>query len=257
MNAWKSELIKLRAYRLSGWLLPLTTAAMTGVALFMLVIAAQAHRSGDPDGAALAGVAIAPGSGTFLSGLLVGILATIVVTADFSSGVMNLSLMTLPRGRLFVAKAAIGLVAAALVSLVGVIGVGVAAVIVLPNELLARALATPELWGNVFGTLMTHLTWAAMGVATAFMLRRSARVLGVLLLLTLGAPTLGATLGAFGHKWAADLINLLPAGLMAQATEGAVRGEGAVPHLWFASLGLLAWCVVFLVLGWVAFRRAR
>lgn len=256
MNAWVSELIKTRAYRLTAWLLPAVAAVMTAVGAFSLVSASEAVGRGAPLAAQLETVAFAPGSGTFFSGLLVGIFAAVVVTADFSSGVVNLSLMASGRRPLFVAKLATGLLAALAASVVGSLGVGLAAAGLLPADLFWRASAAPVLWGNLLGVLTSHLAWAAMGAAAAFGLRRSAPALGTLLGLVLAPPALAATLRGFGQTTAAGLVDLLPPGLMQAATltgADSVSSVGPVP----ASLGLLVWCGVGVLVSWAAFGRSR
>lgn len=254
MNAWASELIKTRAYRLTTWLLPAVVVVMSAVGALSLLSASEVASRGEPIATQLETVAFAPGSGTFVSGLLVGIFATVVVTADFSSGVANLSLMASGRRPLFVAKLGIGLLAAFAASLIGSLGVGLAAFGLLPAELFWRASTAPVLWGNLLGVLASHLTWAALGTASAFVLRRSAAALGALLGLVLAPPALAATLRGFGQPAAANLVDLLPPGLMQAATltgADSVSPVGAVP----ASLGLLVWCGVGVLVGWFAFGR--
>lgn len=256
MNALRSELIKTRAYRLTGALLPMVVIAMVAVGAFVLVTGAEAAINGQPLAAQLELVALAPSSGTFFSGLLVGIFAVVVVTADVSSGVANLSLMASGRRALLAAKATVGVLAALAASLVGAAAVGIAALLLLPGNLFRATVASSLLWGNLLGVFASHLVWATMGTAAALVLRRSAPALGVLLALMLAPPAISASLRGFNQPAAAGLVDLLPAGLMQAATvtgADAVTAVAAVP----ASLGLLAWCAVFVVVGWLGFRPAR
>lgn len=256
MNALVSEFVKARAYRLTAWLLPLVMVAMVAVGAFSLLTAAEGAGRGEPPSALLEVVAFAPGSGTFFSGLLVGIFAVVLVTADFSSGVVNLSLMTLRRRDLFTAKVAVGALAALLASLAGSASVGLAALAMLPTELLGRAILAPVLWGNLLGVVACHLAWATMGAAAAFVFRRSAPALGVLLGIVLAPPAISASLRGLGLSSAAALVDLLPAGLMQSATLTGADSVAAVDPV-PAALGLLAWCAVFAWFGWLGFRRRR
>lgn len=256
MNALRSELIKTRAYRLTGALLPMVVVAMVAVGAFALVTAAEAAVRGRPVAEQLELVALAPSSGTFFSGLLVGIFAVMVVTADASSGVINLSLMASGRRALLAAKATVGALAALVASVTGAVAVGVAALVLLPGNLFRAAVASSLLWGNLLGVLASHLVWATMGTAAALVLRRSAPALGILLGMMLAPPAISASLRGFNHPEAAGVVDLLPAGLMQAATvtgADAVTAIAAVP----SSLGLLAWCVVFVVVGWLGFRPAH
>jgi ABC-type transport system involved in multi-copper enzyme maturation permease subunit len=256
VNALRSELIKTRAYRLTGALLPMVVVATVTVAAFVLVAGADAARGGETLAAQIELVALAPSSGTFLSDLLVGIFAVVVVTADLSSGTVNLSLMAVRRGELVAAKVALGVLAALAASVVAVAGVALAALVLLPGSLLRAAGSSTVLWGNVLGMLASHLTWATMGSAAALVLRRSAPALGVLLGLVLVPPVISASLRGIDQSVAAGLADLLPAGLMQAATvtaPDAVTALAPIP----ASLGLVGWCVVFVAIGGIGFRPLR
>lgn len=256
MNTLVSELVKVRAYRLTAWILPSVVVAMVGVAAFGLASAAEAFARGTSAPDLIEVVAFAPGSGTFVSGLLVGIFAMVVVTADETSGVINLSLMASRARDVLLAKLALGGLIALAVSVVGTVAVALAAVVLLPPELLSRTIVAPEVWVNVLGVATTHLAWAAMGSAAGLMLRRSALALGALMGLVLVPPVASASLRGAGLLRVAAAVDLLPPGLMQSATLTGADAVAAVTPV-LASLGLLAWCVLFGALGGLGFRRSR
>ncbi len=255
MNALASELIKLRAYRTTAWLFPLVLFAMAGIGAFSLFVVVDSLKKGAPVADQVPIIAFAPGSGTLISGMVLAVFVTITVTADYTSKVANLSLMALPRrASLFGAKTVIGVGTAVLVSVLGVVAVTLAGFLMLPAEAFRLGAASPVTWGNILGVLTSHLIWATMALGLALVLRRSAPTLGVLLVIMLGTPAVAAALRSFDLPQVAKVLDVLPPGLMNAAT---VTGADAATtiHAVPASLGLTAWSVVFVALGWWGFRR--
>ncbi len=163
MNALRSELIKLRAHRITWWLVPLVVAAMVSVAVLALLASLDAMNRGASRAEQLELVAVAPASGTLVSGLLIGVFAIIMVTSDTSTGVINLSLQVLSRRAVLLAKLSVGAMVTLTVSVAGLVGIALAAVIILPHDLLIDAMASRSVWVNVVGVLTTHVTWMSLG----------------------------------------------------------------------------------------------
>lgn len=250
--ALRSELIKTRSLRVSFLVLPLAVVFLGGAAVVSLEIA----RRGDTGAGLRAMVessAFAFSSGSLLSGLVLGVFGALIVTTDLGSGTINHSLILLPRRDIFVAKVALALLAAVATSVVGAVAVGLIAVALLPGSALTPLATSGVLWANLAGGLASHLTWASLGAAAAFVLRRQAMAMGGVLAIMLGLPAIGSAMSAVSGtelRWA----DYLPPGLMQAATVTGSEAVLAVGPL-TASAGLLAWSGVLLAVGWLCFRR--
>lgn len=250
-DALRSELIKVRALRTGYALLPVSALAMAATGALWLD-GARREAGADPS-ASLESAAFAFGSGTLVSGVALAVFAALIVTTDLTSGTINHSLLALSRGRLFSAKSLLVSAAAATVSLVGTLAVGVVAAVMLPGALLAELAVSGTWWLNLLGLTASHLLWAILGSTAGLALRRQAPAVGAVLAVTLAVPAASASIAAVGGatRWA----EYLPAGLMQAAT---VTGSESMLSLspGAASIGLLTWAIALAAIGWLAFRRA-
>lgn len=251
-HAVRSELIKLRAYRVTYWLLPLVLVFLVGSAAFAFDAVAVSAASGAGQSTLIDSAAYAFGLGSLLSGLCLAVFAALIVTTDLGSGTLNQSLLVLPRHTVLLAKAVVAAAAAVLASVSGAVAVAALAAALLPSGLVGALLAAPALWTNLAGTLASHLTWTALGLGLGLLLQRQAAAMGATLVIMLGLPMAGASLTFAGHPqvW----LDYLPAGLMQAATVTGSSAPAIAPLA--ASAALLAWCGVFVGGGWLRLRRA-
>ena len=130
-NAVGSELIKLRAYRLTYWLLPLALVFLVTAAAFGFDSVRLSAAEAAPQSVLIDSAAYAFGLGSPLSGLVLGVFAALIVTADQGSGTIYQSLLVLSRRTVVLAKVLASGAAAALITAVGTFAI---AAVELPDE---------------------------------------------------------------------------------------------------------------------------
>jgi ABC-type transport system involved in multi-copper enzyme maturation permease subunit len=252
----RSEITKIRSVRSTYWTLILLVLAgvawaiadCSGEAAHWAQTAPQDKAAFDPAQASVIGLAL-------IGQLIVAVLGAIVITSEYSTGMMRTSLAVMPRrGVLFGAKA-----------------------VVLTAMTLVVALVTSFASFFTGQSLLrsTHdtATLAQPGVLRAVLLSAGYVVLSGLFTFALGAiirSTAGTITAAFGllvmlpqllralpSAWYAELVRWLPGGSVVSAITGA-KGASADPHLFsawgeFAVLG--GYTVVLLIVGAVLFSR--
>jgi ABC-2 type transport system permease protein len=198
-------------------------------------------------------------SGVDLGQAVVAILAVLVISGEYGTGMIRVTLTAVPRrGTVLAAKAAIltGLVAAA--GLVAVLGSVLAGRLILPGNGFIPAHGYPLLsladgpylraaLGSVLYLILVGLL--GMGIATA--VRDSAASIGVILALLYLFPVIAAALS--NSAWQRHLEQIAPmsAGLAIQATTGQ---SGLAIGPW-AGLGVLAgWAAAALLAGGLVLR---
>ena len=250
-NAVGSELIKLRAYRLTYWLLPLALVFLVTAAAFGFDSVRLSAAEAAPQSVLIDSAAYAFGLGSPLSGLVLGVFAALIVTADQGSGTIYQSLLVLSRRTGVLAKVLASGAAAALITAVGTFAIAAVALVMLPGSLVGALAAAPALWVTLAGTLVSHLTWVAVGLGFSLLLQRQASAVGAMVMLLFVVPMVGAALVAAGRTQ--NWLGYLPAGLMQTAT-GTVTAQPG-PTALLACVLLLGWCVAFVEAGWLRFRR--
>lgn len=251
IHAVRSELIKLRAYRLTYFLLPLVLVCLVVSAIFGFDAVRGSAAEGTESSTLIESAAFAFGLGSWLSGVWLGVFAALMVTIDLGSGTLNQSLLVLPRRTVLLAKVVVAGAVAVLASLVGALAIAAAAIVMLPAGLPGVLVSAPALWTTLAGTLASHLTWTSLGLGMGLLMRRQAAAMGAALVIMLGLPLAGASFAFAGHTqhW----LQYLPAGLM-QAATAAPSSQPALAPL-AASTALLLWCGVFVGSGWLRLRR--
>jgi ABC-2 type transport system permease protein len=219
--------------------------------------------------ATVAAVELSPGSnqdvvkisltGVQLGQALVGVLAVLAISSEYSTGMIGTTLTAMPRrGTVLVAKATLlaGIVMA--VSTVGTLGSVLVGRVILPGNGFTAEQGYPPLSladGSTLraaGGTVVYLTLVALlslGVATA--LRDAALSIGVVLGVLYLAPIVALSLN---DDWKRHLQRLTPseAGLAIQAT----TNLRALPISPWAGLGVLgAWTVAALLVGSLLLRH--
>lgn len=187
-NAVGSELIKLRAYRLTYWLLPLALVFLVTAAAFGFDSVRLSAAEAAPQSVLIDSAAYAFGLGSPLSGLVLGVFAALIVTADQGSGTIYQSLLVLSRRTVVLAKVLASGAAAALITAVGTFAIAAVALVMLPGSLVGALAAAPALWVTLAGTLVSHLTWVAVGLGFSLLLQRQASAVGAMVMLLFVVP---------------------------------------------------------------------
>lgn len=251
-DALRAESTKLRTSPGSALLLVATAGLIVGLSA-----------------ATVAAVELSPGSnqdvvkisltGVQLGQALVGVLAVLAISSEYSTGMIGTTLTAMPRrGTVLVAKATLlaGIVMA--VSTVGTLGSVLVGRVILPGNGFTAEQGYPPLSladGSTLraaGGTVVYLTLVALlslGVATA--LRDAALSIGVVLGVLYLAPIVALSLN---DDWKRHLQRLTPseAGLAIQAT----TNLRALPISPWAGLGVLgAWTVAALLVGSLLLRH--
>jgi hypothetical protein len=250
-SAARMEWLKLRSARSTGWVLLVFAAGMIGLAILVMIhqhwatMSAPDRASFDPTELSFAGLSIGQ--------LALGVLGALVITTEFSSGMIRATLAAVPRRSLLLAAKA------------AVLG----AVTLVVGEIFAfAAFAAGEL---VLKSPAPHATLGQPGVLRAVLMAGAYPALIALIALGLGAVirhTAGAISAVVGILFVLPLI-LLPLGesvqnsvgqfmpmLIAENSLTAVKAQSHTlsPGIGFGVLCLYA--VVALAVGtWALVRR--
>jgi hypothetical protein len=250
-SAARMEWLKLRSVRSTGWVLLVFAAGMIGLAILVMIhqhwatMSAPDRASFDPTELSFAGLSIGQ--------LALGVLGALVITTEFSSGMIRATLAAVPRRSLLLAAKA------------AVLG----AVTLVVGEIFAfAAFAAGEL---VLKSPAPHATLGQPGVLRAVLMAGAYPALIALVALGLGAVirhTAGAISAVVGILFVLPLI-LLPLGesvqnsvgqfmpmLIAENSLTAVKAQSHTlsPGIGFGVLCLYA--VVALAVGtWALVRR--
>ncbi|MGI9824115.1 ABC transporter permease subunit [Agromyces sp. Marseille-Q5079] len=241
----RSEWIKLRSLRSTAWSYLIVIAISLGMALVMSLSMVGGMDGGLDVGTAPADqqaqfVLQASVFGVYFGQLVAGVLGVLVISGEYSTGMIRSTLTAVPKRLpalaakavvLFVATFVVGLVAnllAFLVSSVIFAGIDVSASITDP------AVFLPLLGGALYLALVSVF---ALGVGT--MLRSSAGGIAAVLGLILLLPTVLAMIPA---EWAQDLIPyLLSTSGMNMFTSTTAGPSGDALGVWLNLLIVLGW----------------
>ncbi len=251
-RALRAEWIKLRTLR-STWITTVLAIGLT--ALFGVSVAVGYASSEDQK-------LVAPHSiteGAPFGQIAVGVLAALVITAEYSSGQIRSSLGAVPvRGRLFSAKA---LIVGGWGFAVGTLSAFITWAVSYPLiGDLAIPLTDPRYLGYIWGTGLAFGGIALMALGLGLLTRSTAGAITTAscLLFVIDIPLKLLS----GQRWAQNLEGILPS-----TTQLAVRdpheivprwgvpGTMAFLEHWQAIVVFSAWCFVPLAVGWVVFSR--
>ena len=244
----RSEWIKLRSIRST-----VVTLGVTGVAVVAFGVLVSMLSSGAPIAAEGEGIYDPAGNslfGAILAQVVLGAVGALVITSEYSSGLIRTTLTAVPR-RLPVLWAKVIVVAAAsfatmVVSLSVAFFVGQA---VYSGGGPSASLTDPGVLRAVLAAALFPTAIAAMGVAFGALMRHTATAIGTLVALLFVVPVL---FEALGGVWG-DATEYLP-GEAGQAMIAVVSESGDMsPGV--ALLVLTGWIGVLLAAGTIALER--
>ena len=253
----RGEWIKLLSLRSTWWVLAATIALITGISL-AVAFSLDAVAADPP---AASGPATATGaevvSGGFQMGMLtIAVLGALLITGEYSTGMIRSTLAAVPtRVPVLAAKA---IVLAVMTVVVATVGIALAYVVTMPllaDLDLVPALDQTRTW-QVFGGTVYFLVAAglfALGVGT--LLRSSAAAITVALTVLLLLP---GVLSFISLNWVQKVVDYLPlpaSGAFLGGGEDSLSSAGEGLSAVMGLLVIAAYAVVPLVAGAVVLRH--
>jgi ABC-2 type transport system permease protein len=244
----RSEWIKLRTLRSTIWCFALVLLILVGFAtLFTPLVVDQVREQltlpGVPTTELLLNVGL---SGVTLSMLVAGVLGVLVISGEYSTGMIRSSFSAAPRRLgILLAKAVVYTIVTTVVTAVAVAGA-----LVIARGFFSSAGADVDLLSGdlllaALGAVLFVVLIGLMGFGFGLLLRNGAAGIGALVGLVLVLPIVGSLLGGV-LDWVQDLGRFFP--LSAGGRLYSV-GSGAPGELefWQALLVMLGWVAVILV----------
>jgi ABC-2 type transport system permease protein len=252
-DALAAEWTKARTLASTGWLL------LAAVVLMVAVGTAVAAAVSCPAGGCAEDSAKISLTGIYLGQAVVAILAVLMISGEYSAGMIRLTLAAMPRRTtVLAAKAAVltGLVLAA--GLIAVLACVLAGQLILPGHGIDPAhgypslsLGSPSVLRAAGGSVLYLALIALLALGTATAVRDSAAAIGTVLGLLYLFPIIGAAVGNAHLARLAQQIGPMTAGLAIQAT----TGLSGLPISPWAGLGVLAaWAAAALLAGGLVLR---
>lgn len=249
----RSEWIKFRSLRSSVWSLLVTLVLTVGLGL--LFCAVRAHRYnqvGGHDAREAFPVIATSLRGTFLAQLAIGVLGVLVVTGEYSTGMIRSSLAAVPRRWPVLASKAVvfGLVSL-IVSEIAAFLAFVVGQQALRSTHLQANLSTPHALQSVIGGGLYLTLIGLLGVGLGFILRNTAAAIGTLVGAVLVLPILA---NALPDPYATDVAKYLPLSVGDQLISAA-HPDPSHFSPWAGLALLVGYVVVALVAGAIVLTR--
>lgn len=245
----RSEWIKLRSLR-STWFSLLATVVII-VGLGTLISSVRAHRFGqegrldlDPTLISLRGV--------FLAQLAIGVLGVLVITGEYSTGMIRSSVAAVPhRTPVLIAKAIVFAVAALVVTELAALAAFLLGQQALASTHMQATLSTPGATRAVIGAGLYLTSIGLLGIGLGFLIRSTAGAIATLFGLVLVLPLL---VEALPTPYSTDIAKFLPlnAGTQIMAT---THADPAMLKPWVGLAVMAAYALIALVAGAVSLKR--
>ncbi|MFV0433784.1 MAG: ABC transporter permease subunit [Leucobacter sp.] len=255
----RSERIKLASLRSIRVTLLLTL--LGGLALSVLIAWAWSTEVGGPDSMLAADAVglqtyllmVSTFTAPFLA-LVFGVLGVFAVSSEYSSGMILSTLTAVPRRTpVFVAKAIVTAVLAAVTALVLVSGALVAAIAFLPES--AAQLGSPIVISGVLGTVAYLVLFALLSFGISALLRSTAGGIAVVAGIAFVVPVALQVLMMTNWEWVPRVSMLLPAELGSVLSRGFVDAAPGGIGYWGALALMTAWAAVAVIPAAIAFKR--
>jgi ABC-2 type transport system permease protein len=242
----RSEWIKLRSLRSTVWSYLFVILLTLGMALMMTLTLANGVGGGVDIGTATGAAETelfvqASVFGVYLAQLVVAVLGVLVVTGEYSTGMIRSTLAAVPsRLPALAAKAGVLFVATFIVGLVSTVGAFFVSTAVYSGYGLSASLADPDVFLPLLGAALYLALLAVFALGVGTMVRSSAGGIGIVLALILVVPTV---LGMVPADWAQSMVPyLLSDAGMSMFAPATLTGTES----------LTVWQSLLVVLGWVA-----
>ncbi len=246
-----SEATKIRSVRSTVWTLLVTVVATIGIgALICLAVVSRWDRLSLHERATL-DPALVSMNGLFLAQLAIGVLGVLVISSEYSTGMIRTTLAAVPRRRIVLAaKVIVFAVVAFVVALVACVAAFSVGQAILAGQHVGVSLGDGGSIRAVFGAAGYLTAVGLLGLALGTLLRRPAGAIASLFGLVLVLPALT---NALPSPWDSDVAKYLPSG--AGRAMVATRGASDLLRPGAGLAVLAAYLVVALVLAGVAIVR--
>ena len=255
LNVIRAEWIKLRSLRSTGF--SLLAAVVIIVGLGTLFSAVRAHRFGQDNGQNGRFIehldpTLVSLRGVFLAQLAIGVLGVLVITGEYSTGMIRSSIAAVPRrSPVLFAKALVFAVVALVVTELAAFAAFLLGQQALASTHLQASLSTPGAGRAIFGAGLYLTLIGLLAVGLGFLIRNTAGAIATLFGLVLVLPLLAEALPS---PYSTDVSKYLPlnAGTQIMATTNV---DPTMLGPW-AGLGVTAlYAVIALIGGAVMLKR--
>jgi ABC-2 type transport system permease protein len=256
-GALRSEFTKIRSVRSTGWTLLAVIVATVVLGAIATYGQANSHRASyfDPTAWSLGGV--------WLTELLIGVVGALVITSEYSTGMIRTSLTAVPQRGLFIAAKAVVLAAVAfvtgLISSLAAFFVGQA--IMSPRHI-STTLGHPDVVRAVVGAALYLTVGALLAFGIGLLIRHTAAalpaVVAVLFLLPIAGNLLPHSLQNHVDKWlptaaGAQIWTVVHAPHLTSASPIGANGPMFPPWSGFAVF--CGYAVIVVAAGLIVFRK--
>jgi ABC-2 type transport system permease protein len=251
-DAVHAEWTKLRTVSSTGWLLLTSVAVTIGVsAIVSSVVKCPNSCQADPAKIALTGV--------MLGQTTIAVLAVLLVSSEYSSGMISVSLAAVPRRlEMLIAKAVVLTAVVVAAGIIAVLGSLLAGQLLLPangftasHGFLPTTLAHGPIVRAAVGSVLYFVLIAVFSLGLAVLVRDSGAAITIALGLLFVLPILGNVLLNSHWQRRFDRYSPMNAGLAIQAT----RNLSKLPISPWEGLGVLGlWTAAAVLAGWLVFR---
>ena len=243
----RMEWIKLRTLRSTWWTLAITAAG--GATMAVVIGLNSISKSADLTNNVLAGVV--PGL------LLIGVLGVLVMTSEYTSGMIRATLAAAPRRPLLLAaKAAVFAVASLTVGEAASFLAFFAGGAAFRHGISAPALSQPGVLRAILLGGASYCLIGLLGLGLGAIIRHTAAAIAVLVA---GVYLIGMIIGAASHALAAYLPIFIIGNSLTTTTQQQCSGAGQCLHFLsaWAGLGVLSLyaAVALAIGGWLLVRR--
>ena len=250
----RSEFTKIRSVRSTYWTLIVLLAVSIGIgAAICAGTAANWSQASPADRATFDATQVSVAGLFYLGQLVIVVLGAIVLTAEYSTGMIRTSLTAMPRRpTMYVAKAAVFAVVALVVTLMAAFISFFLGQSLLASTHASATLSQPDVLRAVVGSALYVTLVGLFAFAAGAIFRNTAATITSVIGLLFVIPILAHLLP---HSWYDDLARWLPdaAGTAISAT---VAGQN--PHLFspWAQFSVFAiYTAILLVVGGILFRK--
>jgi ABC-2 type transport system permease protein len=245
----RSEWIKLRSLRSTVWCLAVVVALTLGFGLLMSFAIAANVTEGTTSELGLQASYL----GTSLTQLVVAVLGALVITGEYSTGMIRSTIVAVPRRLPMLAAKA--LVFSATILVLGFVSILITALVTSPilSPIGGAAdLGAPDSWRRLAGgaLYLTFIGLIALGIGT--LLRNSAGAIASALALILVVPTVFAMIPA---DWSQSVMKYLPSVAGTELMNASTTTGTDALEPWQALLVMLGWLVVVFVPAVILLKR--
>ena len=253
LGVTQAEWIKFRSLRSSVWSLLVTLVLTVGLGLLFSAIRAHRYNQGGGHGAREAFDVISTSlRGTFLAQLAIGVLGVLIVTGEYSTGMIRSSIGAVPRRiPVLLAKAVVFAVVSLIVAEVATFVAFLVGQQALSSTHLQASLSTPHAVQAVVGGGLYLTLIGLLGVGFGFILRNTAGAIGALVGVVLVLPILA---NALPDPYATDVSKYLPLSVGDQLISSA-HADPTLLAPWTGFALLAGYVVVALVAGAIVLKR--